>query len=110
MANTLKVTTWLPGTNFCTLSHLNGSLTTLVKKHRLKNNEAIVVTSKGWHRLRLIARIGDRACMLMPESTNTPLVTLVDWVQKSLQGNITSLNDWQALVSETMPAARVATA
>jgi hypothetical protein len=81
----LRVVRWLPAQDFRKLSHLTGELKELVKKYRLKNGEAIVVTSMGWHRLCLIARLGDRAVKITPDTTNAPLMTLVTWVQESLR-------------------------
>ena len=40
----LRLVRWLPQYNFHKLSHLDGSLTALVKGHKLAENEAIVLT------------------------------------------------------------------
>jgi hypothetical protein len=84
-----KLVRWLPSFDFRKLSHLDGSLTQLVKGHKLKNGEAIVVTSMGWHRLRLIARLNDRAVMIIPETKGSVLETLVEWATLSLRDGVT---------------------
>lgn len=94
---TLKMVRWIPDFDFRTLSHLDGSLSSLVKGYKLKNNDAIVVTSKGWHRLRLIARMGDRAVMVIPETKDTVLDTLAQWVKVSLRDGVTMLTEYRQI-------------
>jgi len=90
-----KLVRWLPSFDFRKLSHLDGSLTQLVKGHKLNNGEAIVVTSKGWHRLRLIARLNDRAVMIIPETKGSALETLVEWATLSLRDGVTLLSEYR---------------
>jgi hypothetical protein len=92
---TLKMVRWIPDFDFRRLSHLDGSLTNLVKGYKLKNNDAIVVTSKGWHRLRLIARMSDRAVMIIPETKDAVLDTLAEWVQLSLRDGVAMLSEYR---------------
>jgi len=93
----LRIIRWLSNFNFRELSHIDGSLTKLVKKHCLKNNDAIVVTSLGWHRLRIIARMGDRAVMIVPETHDTVLKTLIEWACASLRDGVVVLSEWRKL-------------
>jgi len=97
MGMQLKLKHWTQDYDFRELSWLDGSLTKLVRKHKLAEGEAVVVTSKGWHRLRLIARIGNRAVMIIPDSHNAPLEVLSEWVAQSLRDGIVMLKDYQAL-------------
>jgi hypothetical protein len=99
-----KLVGWLQSVDFRKLSHLDSSLTQLVKGHKLNNGEALVVTSKGWHRLRLIVRLGDRAAMVIPDTTDhrlggryATLDQLAQWVKMSLRDGVVMLDAYRAL-------------
>lgn len=93
----LKLKKWVSDYNFNTLSWTNGSLTRLVRQHKLGEGEAIVLTSLGWHRLRLVARMGNRAVMVIPETQRTPMHTLVRWASEALRDGVVMLDEWRAL-------------
>lgn len=92
---TLKLIRWKPDFDFRKLSHLSGSLTKYASQWKLKNNEAVVVTSMGWHRLRLIARLGGRAVMIIPETKGSTLDQLAEWVAQSLRDGVIMLNEYR---------------
>jgi hypothetical protein len=96
----LKIVRWLSEHDFRTLSYLDGSLTKICAKYKLKNGEAVVLTSRGWHRLRLVARMGDRSVMVIPESgtrkKQTPLEELARWVAHSMRDGTVMLNEFKA--------------
>lgn len=92
-----KLKKWLQEFDFHKLSWLDGSLTKLVRVHKLREGEALVVTSMGWHRLRLVVRMGNRGAMIIPETHGTPLETLAKWVSESLRDGVVVLKDYQAL-------------
>lgn len=96
----LKLVRWIPQYDFRKLSHLDGSLTALVRGYKLHNGEAIVVTSMGWHRLRIIARMADRAVMIIPDTTKSTLMQLAEWVQLSLRDGIVMLKDFRAMTEK----------
>lgn len=104
----LKLKRWVSNTNFNSLSWTDGSLTKLVRQHKLKEGEAIVLTSLGWHRLRLVARLGNRAVMLIPETSKTPMQTLVRWAGEALRDGVVMLDEWKALQDERGPWRRKA--
>lgn len=95
----IKVKRWEMNINFGKLSHLNGALRRLVRQWKLRNGEAVVITSLGQHRLRLIARLGDRAVMFIPDTpTGTaPLEVLMQWVAINVRDGVVALNEWRAL-------------
>lgn len=95
----IKVKRWEPNMNFNKLSHLSGALRQLIKEWKLKNGEAVVVTNMGWTRLRLIARLGDRAVMLLPDTPRgvAPLEVLMQWVALNVRDGVVALNEWRAL-------------
>lgn len=92
---TLKLIRWKPDFDFRKLSHLSGSLTKYASQWKLKNNEAVVVTSMGWHRLRLIARMGGRAVMIIPETKGSTLDQLAEWAAASLRDGVIMLNEYR---------------
>lgn len=96
----LKLVRWIPQYDFRKLSHLDGSLSALVRGYKLKNDEAIVVTSMGWHRLRIIARLADKAVMIIPETQKTTLMQLAEWVQLALRDGIVMLKDFRAMTQK----------
>lgn len=94
----LTVVRWKQGVNFTTLSCMNGTVAKLAAAWKLRNGQAVVVTSKGWHRLRLIARLGDRAVMLIPDTpaaSTSALETLARWAAQSLRDGVTFMNAWK---------------
>lgn len=93
----LKLTQWISEHDFRKLSYLDGSLTKIARKYKLKNNEAAVFTSKGWHRLRLIARLHDKAVMIIPETSKSTLDQLAEWVTLSFRHKIVVLQEYRAL-------------
>jgi len=93
----LKLKRWVQDYDFRTLSHLDDSLTNLVRGFKLAENEALVLTSKGWHRLRIIARLGNKAVMITPETHGSTLDELASWVTKALRDGVVMLKDYQAL-------------
>jgi hypothetical protein len=92
----LKLVRWKSNFDFRKLSHLSGSLTKYAASWKLKEGEATVVTSMGWHRLRLVARMGGRAVMIIPETKGTVLEQLVEWVAQSLRDGVVMLNEYRA--------------
>lgn len=92
---------WVQDYDFHKLSHLNGTLTNLARAYHLKEGEALVVTSRGWHRLRLIVVLGQRACMIIPETHSTVLDTLAEWVKLSLRDGVIMLNEYRSLTQES---------
>lgn len=92
----LKIVRWIQEFDFRKLSHLDGSLTKLCAKYKLRDNESVVVTSMGWHRLRLIARIAGRSVMLIPETHETPLQQLAEWVAQSMRDGIVMLSEFKS--------------
>lgn len=92
----LKIVRWIQEYDFRSLSHLDGSLTKLCAKYKLKDNDAVVFTSMGWHRLRLVARISGRSVMIIPETHETPLQQLAEWVAQSMRDGIVMLGEFKS--------------
>lgn len=101
----LKLVRWKSDFDFRKLSHLSGSLTKYAASWKLKEGEAVVVTSMGWHRLRLVARMGGRAVMIIPETKGTVLEQLVEWVSVSLRDGVVMLNEYRKYQKEVVEAA-----
>lgn len=92
----LRFRRWLSTFDFRELSHLDGSLTKLVRKYALHENDAMVVTSIGWHRLRIIAVMGQKPVMIIPETGDeAPLETLTRWVAESLRDGVVCLDAYK---------------
>lgn len=97
----LRIVRWVRRVNFNRLSALDGTARRLAAGWRLRNGEAAVVTSVGGHRLRLVARIGDRVVVVVPDTpARRPLETLVEWASKSLRDGVVLMDEWRRMREE----------
>jgi len=97
----LKFKRWVSSFDFRSLSHLDGTLPRLVKRWGLRENDAVVVTSMGWHRLRIIAVMGQHAVMIVPDTpAGRPdvLEMLAKWAAESLRDGVVCLSEYKQLM------------
>ena len=80
--NTLVLIKWVSNFDLRTLTHCDGSLETLARQYKIHEGQGLVCTSRGWHRLRILARVHGRAVVIIPNCHETPLVDLVSWAAK----------------------------